>query len=193
MVLLTALGSLAPSGISVYASEKSKNEYDNQLKQEVKNIYQNLIQYDAQNNKYFVDMDLLEETEYTADEAQGVYLMKDALNAEIEAGADGGMLASKSINEANFVIDGNNPYELINHQGSNLIQYASSWDTVTRCIQEAWGHATSLVAIKGVVDLLKAGRFAAAASKLASVVKGRILGVAAASVFLLTCGAQKVS
>lgn len=70
---------------------------------------------------------------------------------------------------------------------------AADFSWIQRCLKEAWGTAVSLVTLKGIVNLVKAGKFEAAAAKLAASTAGKIVGIAALFAFLATCGATTVS
>ncbi|HAP4164474.1 TPA: hypothetical protein IUV20_002562 [Enterococcus faecalis] len=193
-VLLIGFSVFVSAGTSVYAAEETTKqlEYEKKLRKEIDTIYTQLIRYDELLGKYVVDERLVEASYQTDREIQGVYLLKDALNDKKRQNSEvsGENLLSIAISESNYVLDGNDVNNLL---PVHRISKRSAWDTITKCIQEAWKGAISLVTIKGIVNLLKAGKFEAAAAKLASSLGGKVLGVAGAALFLLTCGAVEAS
>lgn len=193
-VMLIGLSILVGAGTSVYASEENNDNvtYVNKLKNEVHDIYTKLIRYDSSLERYVVNDSLVASIYKTDKEIQGIYYLKDALNNKKKESSivSATTLLSSAIDESNYILDGNDINKLL---PANMFSERSAWDTITKCIQEAWKGAISLVTIKGIVNLLKAGKFEAAAAKLATSLGGKILGVAAAAVFLLTCGATEAS
>lgn len=193
-VLLIGISVLVSSGTSVYAAEETNKQlkYEESLIEEVDTIYSKLIKYDESLKKYVVDESLVESIYRTDQEIQGVYFLKDALNDKKQQNPEISCseLLTIAISESNYVLAGNDVNNLLPF---HRISKRSAWDTITKCIQEAWKGAISLVTIKGIVNLLKAGKFEAAAAKLAASLGGKILGVAAAAAFLLTCGAVEAS
>ena len=193
-VLLIGFSVFVSAGTSVYAAEETNKqlEYEESLREEVDMIYSKLIKYDESLKKYVVDESLVESIYRTDQEIQGVYFLKDALNDKKQQNPEISCseFLTTAISESNYVLAGNDVNNLL---PSYRISKRSAWDTITKCIQDAWKGAISLVTIKGVVNLLKAGKFEAAAAKLAASLGGKILGVAAAAAFLLTCGAVEAS
>ncbi|CAR43541.1 hypothetical protein [Streptococcus uberis] len=187
----------------IYANELHKNIEQNKenilanenisrLSSEVTTIYRELIRYDQSTNKFYVNETETEQYyNYDNESVKGVYLMKDSLNDEVTNGSTNiSELVNKKIYEIEYVLKGNDINILISK--NNRFKRADfSW--IQRCIQEAWGSTISLVTLKGIVNLFKAGKFEAAAAKLASSTAGRIAGVAALFAFLATCGATTVS
>lgn len=179
------------TGAEVENTRELKTEED--LLGEVQSIYKNMIKYDALQEKFIVD-DLIVTDFYQNDTAsiQGVYLLKDSLNDELINNPSLGKedILNQKIDEMTFIINGGDESELIT---SSVRSKRADFSWIQRCIEEAWGVTISLVSLKGVVDLFKAGKFEAAAAKLAATTAGRIVGVAALVAFLATCGAETVS
>lgn len=204
IVLMSVLfGSVTPSivtaGEVIRVTAESEVENGSELKikrdllREVQIIYKNLIKYDLLQEKFIVD-NLVVTDFYQNDVAsvQGVYLLKDSLNEELlnNPSLDKDDVLNQKIEEMTFIINGGDESELItNSHRSKRADF--SW--IERCIKEAWGVTISFVSLKGVVNLFKAGKFEAAAAKLAATTAGRIAGVAALVAFLATCGAETVS
>ena len=201
LVLVAALiiiSSVAPSFI--YASELNNSENSvsnktyNKLSSEVKMIYRNLIKYDHSKNKFVVDEYKTEQYyNYNDESIKGVYLMKDSLNDElINTGSTNySEIINQKLSEIEYVLQGNDINNLIPQ--NTRMKRAADFSWIQRCLKEAWGTAVSLVALKGIVNLVKAGKFEAAAAKLAASTAGKIVGIAALFAFLATCGATTVS
>lgn len=179
------------TGAEVENTRELKTEED--LLGEVQSIYKNMIKYDALQEKFIVD-DLIVTDFYQNDTAsiQGVYLLKDSLNDELINNPSLGKedILNQKIDEMTFIINGGDESELIT---SSVRSKRADFSWIQRCIEEAWGVTISLVSLKGVVDLFKAGKFEAAAAKLAATTAGKIVGVAALAAFLAICGAETVS
>lgn len=201
LVLVAALiiiSSVAPSFI--YASELNNSENSvsnktyNKLSSEVKMIYRNLIKYDHSKNKFVVDEYKTEQYyNYNDESIKGVYLMKDSLNDElINTGSTNySEIINQKLSEIEYVLQGNDINNLIPQ--NTRMKRAADFSWIQRCLKEAWGTAVSLVTLKGIVNLVKAGKFEAAAAKLAASTAGKIVGIAASFAFLATCGATTVS
>lgn len=201
LVLVAALiiiSSVAPSFI--YASELNNSENSvlnktyNKLSSEVKMIYRNLIKYDHSKNKFVVDEYKTEQYyNYNDESIKGVYLMKDSLNDElINTGSTNySEIINQKLSEIEYVLQGNDINNLIPQ--NTRMKRAADFSWIQRCLKEAWGTAVSLVTLKGIVNLVKAGKFEAAAAKLAASTAGKIVGIAALFAFLATCGATTVS
>ena len=201
LVLVAALiiiSSVAPSFI--YASELNNSENSvsnktyNKLSSEVKMIYRNLIKYDHSKNKFVVDEYKTEQYyNYNDESIKGVYLMKDSLNDElINTGSTNySEIINQKLSEIEYVLQGNDINNLIPQ--NTRMKRATEFSWIQRCLKEAWGTAVSLVTLKGIVNLVKAGKFEAAAAKLAASTAGKIVGIAALFAFLATCGATTVS
>ena len=201
LVLVAALiiiSSVAPSFI--YASELNNSENSvsnktyNKLSSEVKMIYRNLIKYDHSKNKFVVDEYKTEQYyNYNDESIKGVYLMKDSLNDElIKTGSTNySEIINQKLSEIEYVLQGNDINNLIPQ--NTRMKRAADFSWIQRCLKEAWGTAVSLVTLKGIVNLVKAGKFEAAAAKLAASTAGKIVGIAALFAFLATCGATTVS
>ena len=201
LVLVAALiiiSSVAPSFI--YASELNNSENSvsnktyNKLSSEVKMIYRNLIKYDHSKNKFVVDEYKTEQYyNYNDESIKGVYLMKDSLNDElINTGSTNySEIINQKLSEIEYVLQGNDINNLIPQ--NTIMKRAADFSWIQRCLKEAWGTAVSLVTLKGIVNLVKAGKFEAAAAKLAASTAGKIVGIAALFAFLATCGATTVS
>lgn len=201
LVLVAALiiiSSVAPSFI--YASELNNSENSvsnktyNKLSSEVKMIYRNLIKYDHSKNKFVVDEYKTEQYyNYNDESIKGVYLMKDSLNDElINTGSTNySEIINQKLSEIEYVLQGNDINNLIPQ--NTRMKRAADFSWIQRCLKEAWGTADSLVTLKGIVNLVKAGKFEAAAAKLAASTAGKIVGIAALFAFLATCGATTVS
>ena len=201
LVLVAALiiiSSVAPSFI--YASELNNSENSvsnktyNKLSSEVKMIYRNLIKYDHSKNKFVVDEYKTEQYyNYNDESIKGVYLMKDSLNDElINTGSTNySEIINQKLSEIEYVLQGNDINNLIPQ--NTRMKRAADFSWIQRCLKEAWGTAVSLVTLKGIVNLVKAGKFEAAAAKLAASTAGKIVGIADLFAFLATCGATTVS
>lgn len=195
---LIIISSIAPS--FVYASELNDSENSvsskvyNKLSSEVRMIYRSLIKYDYSKNKFVVDEYKTEQYyNYDEESIKGVYLMKDSLNDELinNGSADYSEIVNNKISEMEYVLQGNDVNNLISE--NTRTKRAADFSWIQRCLKEAWGTAVSLVTLKGIVNLVKAGKFEAAAAKLAASTAGKIVGVAALFAFLATCGATTVS
>ncbi len=195
---LIIISSVAPSFI--YASELNNSENSvsnktyNKLSSEVKMIYRNLIKYDHSKNKFVVDEYKTEQYyNYNDESIKGVYLMKDSLNDElINTGSTNySEIINQKLSEIEYVLQGNDINNLIPQ--NTRMKRAADFSWIQRCLKEAWGTAVSLVTLKGIVNLVKAGKFEAAAAKLAASTAGKIVGIAALFAFLATCGATTVS
>ncbi|VHC21911.1 membrane protein [Streptococcus pyogenes] len=170
------------------------NEDYTKLTSEVKTIYTNLIQYDQTKNKFYVDEDKTEQYyNYDDESIKGVYLMKDSLNDELNNNNSSNYseIINQKISEIDYVLQGNDINNLI--PSNTRVKRSADFSWIQRCLEEAWGYAISLVTLKGIINLFKAGKFEAAAAKLASATAGRIAGMAALFAFVATCGATTVS
>lgn len=197
------LGSIIPStvaageaiGVTTGAEVENVSELktEEDLLREVQSIYKNMIKYDSLQEKFIVD-DLIVADYYQNDTVsiQGVYLLKDSLNDELinTPSLDKEDILNQKIDEMTFIINGGDESELITN---SVRSKRADFSWIQRCIKEAWGVTISLGSLKGVVNLFKAGKFEAAAAKLAATTAGRIVGVAALVAFLATCGAETVS
>lgn len=195
---LIIISSIAPSFI--YASELHDSENSvssktyNKLSSEVNMIYRHLIKYDHSKNKFVVDEYKTEQYyNYNDESIKGVYLMKDSLNDElINTGSTNySEIINQKLSEIEYVLQGNDINNLI--PKNTRMKRALDFSWIQRCLKEAWGTAVSLVTLKGIVNLVKAGKFEVAAAKLAASTAGKIVGIAALFAFLATCGATTVS
>ncbi|BCK50776.1 hypothetical protein SDSE159_20330 (plasmid) [Streptococcus dysgalactiae subsp. equisimilis] len=119
--------------------------------------------------------------------------MKDSLNDELNNNNSSNYseIINQKISEIDYVLQGNDINNLI--PSNTRVKRSADFYWIQRCLEEAWGYAISLVTLKGIINLFKAGKFEAAAAKLASATAGRIAGMAALFAFVATCGATTVS
>lgn len=170
------------------------NEEYTKLSSEVNMIYTNLIKYDQIKNKFYVDENKAEQYyNYDDESIKGVYLMKDNLNDELNNNNSSNYseIINQKISEIEYVLQGNDTNNLI--PNNQRVKRSADFSWIQRCLEEAWGATVSLVTLKGIINLFKAGKFEAAAAKLATATLGKIVGVAALFAFLATCGATPVS
>ena len=158
----------------------------------MRNIFTRFLRYDQTTDKYITDDTAMRAYGYTDKDIQAIHELSDSMNVSIQGGSDGSTLAQSYMAAAISTLE-----EPLTSQGETLADQDVSprrargdfWRVVQGCIADAWKGAIDLVALKGVMDLLKGGNFAAAAAKLAKSAGGRIAGYAGAVLFLMGCGA----
>nr|WP_039692449.1 hypothetical protein [Streptococcus gallolyticus] len=195
LVLMLPCFLISVSNVKASEVSVSLSSYDYmRLTNEVNTIYHNLIKYDEATNKFIVN-ETQTYTFYNGDSQsiQGVYLMKDNLNTELNSEVTPNELVETKISDITYVLQGNDINELLppEYRASTMLRAAApDYGLIGRCIKDAWGVALGAGTLKTIVNLFKSGRFEAAAAALASSTAGRIAGIAALFAFVATCGIQ---
>lgn len=179
---------------TVYAAEKIEMGTAERkiLEDEVDILYTKIFVYNKNEDTYVVNENELNKMDYTDQELQGVQLLLTSLNSRAEDYSTNNKLASivpnNIISEINTVMDGNE---------SSLIQPMPEtrgvWETIQGCFKDAVGVLVSVVKIKSIVNLFKAGKFEAAATALVKAVGATPLTIVSAIGFIAFCGAKEVS